>query len=1012
MNNQPILLLTLLMLLLISCQQEIDYSTLSEEEQHAPEYAVASMEMADGVEATLFASEPMMINPTNMDIDAQGRVWIVEALNYRNQHNPENPYRKRGDRILILEDTDGDGKADESKVFYQGEDINSALGIAVFGNKVIVSHSPNIFVFTDTDGDDKADEKEVLFTGIGGNQSDHGVHAFVFGPDGKLYFNFGNNGHQLNDKEGNPITDRLGQPINDTGKPYRQGMAFRCDMDGSNVEVLGHNFRNNYELAVDSYGTIWQSDNDDDGNRGVRINYVMPHGNYGYTDEITGAGWRTRRIGMHDSIPIRHWHQNDPGVVPNLLQTGSGSPCGMVVYEGELLPEVFHNQMIHAEAGHQVTRSYPVRSEGAGYAAEIVNLMKSQDKWHRPSDVCVAPDGSVFVADWYDPGVGGHRMGDVQRGRIFRIAPPNSDYTIPTLDLNSVEGAIEGLKSPNLATRYLAWTTLHEKGTAAEQALIDLYENGAPRYQARALWLLGNIEGKAAIYIEKGLVHENPDLRITALRLALQKEEANILNYVKQLVKDENPQVRREAALALRYEDSLEAAQLWAKLATQHDGNDRWYLEALGIASGLHPEPFFEAYLAEVGEDWNTPGGRDIIWRVRSPKTIPMLVELISETADEEKLASYFRAFHFQPTVNKDATLATLLGGDHPEQSTVNAYAMSYLSPTFNEQNAKLVEQILPSVKGSPEWLDAVQSMQLRNQRPELFNMLLTHENVDMQKEAGVILMELDGAQFLQERWSQMPDTQRMELLAALGRIDNGHVIAFLKNRMEDENLSLALRQKATESLGNTWGGQHLLADLINENQLDEALQTTAALKMINAWDPPVKETGFRILQEAKGEQAAELPPVEELVAMEGKAMQGRYVFETYCATCHKVKGEGIAFGPDLSEIGSKLAKEAIYTSIFYPSAGINFGYEGYVIKTKDGSTYQGYIESETEDVLMLRMMGGTSQEIDKQAIDSREEMNQSLMTANLEAAMTQEELVNLVEYLSTLKSEEQLSSR
>jgi hypothetical protein len=104
--------------------------------------------------------------------------------------------------------------------------------------------------------------------------------------------------------------------------------------------VLGHNFRNNYEAAIDSYGTIWQSDNDDDGNMGTRINYVMEFGNYGYTNEMTGAGWQARRTGMELEIPKRHWHQNDPGSIPNLLFTGAGSPAGMIVYEGSLLPEV------------------------------------------------------------------------------------------------------------------------------------------------------------------------------------------------------------------------------------------------------------------------------------------------------------------------------------------------------------------------------------------------------------------------------------------------------------------------------------------------------------------------------------------------------------------------------------------------------------------------------------------------------------------------------------------------
>ena len=106
-------------------------------------------------------------------------------------------------------------------------------------------------------------------------------------------------------------------------------------MDGSNFEVLAHNFRNNYELTVDSFGGLWQSDNDDDGNRSVRINFLLEYGNYGYRDEMTGAGWTVPRTNLESEIPARHWHQNDPGTVPNVLITGAGSPVGHLRLRGE-----------------------------------------------------------------------------------------------------------------------------------------------------------------------------------------------------------------------------------------------------------------------------------------------------------------------------------------------------------------------------------------------------------------------------------------------------------------------------------------------------------------------------------------------------------------------------------------------------------------------------------------------------------------------------------------------------
>ncbi|MGE3315515.1 MAG: PVC-type heme-binding CxxCH protein, partial [Planctomycetaceae bacterium] len=453
------------------------------------ENAVKGLDVAAGLSATVFAGEPMLLSPTNIDVDHRGRVWVCEVVNYRHR----NGSRPEGDRILILEDTNGDGIADTHKVFHQGRDIDSAMGICVLGNRVIVSASPNIFVFTDTDGDDKADKKDLLFTKTGNPQHDHAAHAFVFGPDGKLYWNFGNEGKSIHDKDGKPVVDVDGRKVVDDGKPYREGMAFRCNLDGSELEVLGHNFRNNYELAVDSFGTVWQSDNDDDGNRGVRINYILEHGNYGYKDEITGAGWRTPRTNFEADLPQQHWHLNDPGVVPNLLQTGNGSPTGILINEGSLLSDVFRNQIIHCDAGPNVVRAYPVKNDGAGYSAESVNILQgARDQWFRPSDVCIAPDGSLIVADWYDPGVGGHRMGDIDRGRIFRVAPGGAKYVAPKLDLETSMGAVEALKSPNLATRYLAWTALHKMGDAAEVALEKVYSADENiRFRARALWLLG-----------------------------------------------------------------------------------------------------------------------------------------------------------------------------------------------------------------------------------------------------------------------------------------------------------------------------------------------------------------------------------------------------------------------------------------------------------------------------------------------------------------------------------------
>ena len=633
----------------------------------AAQKQLSRLKVAEGLEVSLFAAEPMVVNPANMDIDHRGRVWVTEGANYR-LWQKWGKLRKGGDRVMILEDTDQDGRADKETVFYQGDDVNTALGICVLGNRVIVSCSPQVLLLTDTDGDDKADKKEVLFSNIKGVDHDHGVHAFVFGPDGRLYFNFGNDGKQLFDRDGTAITDPRGHVVADQRKPYQQGMVFRCYPDLSGFEVLGHNFRNNYEVSVDSFGTLWQSDNDDDGNRAVRINYVMEFGNYGYRDELTGKGWREERTGWEEEIPLRHWHLNDPGVVPNLLQTGAGSPTGILVYEGRLLPKPFRNQMIHSDAGPRAVRAYPVKQSGAGYSARIENILTSEDTWYRPSDVCVAPDGALFISDWNDAGVGGHNMADRKleemSGRIYRIAPKGNQPKVPKFRLDRVSGAVRALKSPNLATRYMGWTALEKMGNDAEKALVKVWKGKNPRHRARALHLLARLKGKTDQYIQAGLEDKNPNIRIAALRIARERK-VELVSLVSKLVKDPSPQVRRDCAIALRHEPSALGAELWAELAAQHEGEDRWYLEALGIGAHDQEDRYFKAWLAKVGEPWNTKGGRDIVWRSRSPKAPEYIVKILSDQSlSEKERARYFRALDFIEGPEKEAALVELLTGD------------------------------------------------------------------------------------------------------------------------------------------------------------------------------------------------------------------------------------------------------------------------------------------------------------------------------------------------------------
>ena len=972
----------------------------------AQRHSLDSLDVADGLHATLVAEGPTLTNPTNIDVDARGRIWVVEGVNYR-KFKPK-PLRAAGDRIVILEDTTGDGVADVSKVFYQGTDIDAAMGITVLGNKVIVSAYEKIFVFTDTDGDDKADTKEVLFTSIG-KDHDHSVHAFVFGPDGRLYFNGGNETGALMDPSGKVLTDRAGNRIEQKKAPYQEGMAYSLEPDGTAIDVLGYNFRNPYELAVDSYGTVWQTDNDDDGNRSTRLNYVMEGGNFGYRDEMSGAGWRTPRTGWSSEVPRRHWHSDDPGSVPNVRINGAGAPSGLAVYEGSLLPKRYWGALLHADAGVSEVRAFPVRADGAGYAADYLPILSTtRDKMFRPVDVAVAPDGSLMVADWYDAGVGGHNMSDQAQGRIIRVAPTGARYTVPALDLTSVEGAARALRSPNLATRYLAYERLVAFGPSAEGVLARLYREGEPRDRARALWLLARLPGSGARHLAAASRDTDPNIRIVALR-ATRRIGADVMPLAEQLVRDPSPAVRREVALSIRHNESPRAAAIWTDLAAQYDGHDRWYLEALGIAADRQWDRFFSRWMEKNADAWNTPVGRDIVWRARSPLALPMLEQLATDAAVPfaDRLR-YVRALDFQQADGRQRSLLAMLSTPEGSSAAFTPVILANLNAASSKDDPKVkgaLARTLAATRGTTQFTELTEKYDARDQVEELVRLSLSKPNETAGAEAARIALAWGGApRFEQSVRGRDTDAAR-RALSVLGRNFVPSADSIVVGTVLDVKRPLALRKWAVQSMGNGLAGQQRLLALVQAKRLPRELEPAASGVLFSAGSA-IRDSAARYLTppSATTLDGKTLPPIMTLAARSGDAAQGRAVFQRTCVACHVVGATGTDFGPALTEIGDKLPKSGLLLAILDPSAGIGFGYEGYTIRMKDGQQLIGMITSETESELTVKQIGGIQRRVPKSSVVERRRMESSLMPQGLERSMSEADLVHLVEYLSSLR--------
>ena len=600
----------------------------------------ASFAVPDDLRVTLWAESPQLYNPTAIDVDSAGRIWVAEAVNYR-KWNGRNPGRDHpdGDRIVVLEDKDGDGRAETSTVFVQDEDLVAPLGIAVIGDSVFVSCSPTIWRYRDLDGDLRSDEKTVFLTGFGGHDHDHGAHSLVAGPDGRLWFAVGNAGpHIVTDASGWTLRSGSGYSgggstsapnrpglVSDDGRKWTGGLILSVNEDGTGLRVFAHNFRNPYEVALDAFGNVFTSDNDDDGNACCRLVPVMQGGDYGFFSEDGARSWQADRLADQD-VWRAHWHQDDPGIAPAGYRNGAGGPTGVCGYEQGLLPKRFVGAVLNCDAGAGVVYAHHPKPDGAGLGFEREDLIRAtgdlgerKQRWFRPSDVCVGTDGAIYVADWYDPGVGGHGMGDREAyGRILRIAPAGPPRRVDPLTLDD---PLTALSSPAVNVRAHAWSWL--RSSPDELASKRLFErwstDGDDRDLAPTLWLFAALQRRGALspFLHGVPFAERPWLMVTSMR-ALQGDDWLTWN-------GEDPITRREALLQLRGTERESNRRLRLDLARQHVVGDRSYLEALGFAFEGSEEEAYAALLAEHGKpptQW-PPAFAEIAWRLHPVSSAP-----------------------------------------------------------------------------------------------------------------------------------------------------------------------------------------------------------------------------------------------------------------------------------------------------------------------------------------------------------------------------------------------------
>jgi putative membrane-bound dehydrogenase-like protein len=1055
--------------------------------QVSAEKSAAMLKPAAGLEATLWAAEPLLVNPTNIDIDSRGRVWVAEGLNYRLTRGGNRRFHRieEADRIKILEDTDGDGKADKVTVFAD-RIFPVPMGIAVEeryssvgkyeGCRVFVGNSPDLLVLEDTDGDDKADKRYALLTGFGGIDSDHGVHGMVLGLDGKLYFTHGDGccsvQHNHSERQQNfDVIDKSGRHV----CTDQLANTLRVNRDGTEFEIICDGQRNNYETCLNSFGNIFTSDNDDDGNRGCRVIWAMDGGHYGY----------------HTPGSPRHWGEDVPGNVPKIVGTGNGSPCGIMVYEGELLPPEYRGAVLEVDAGTRQVNFFPLTRKGAAFQTEYKVFLSGEDPWFRPVDACVAPDGSVFVADWYDAGVGGHAFSDQTTGRIYRVAPKGHKSQKVKVDFATPDGLLAALKSPNIATQDLARRLLIAASDRPEtQRALRAFTSGPKPgegplevfqrsiYEARALWVGHGI----ALVRKPSGVPPNPppglapSVRETYVRMfardcrenghvEYQKPESRqpsaalaYLPMLLQVVNDPDAGVRRELILAFRNQPTDKVGDAVRKLASSWDGQDRWYLEALGLALEKRESSFIaelfdgtlfgELDLEHSGQDGNvavppffptdrneafiaagTPDQRatalskylGLAWRLHRREAVPLL----------KRFAPHLRAIELQQAIDDVLERMT-----EPETASLVAdLALQARDPSQKQQWCAILARRL-AVGWKPARNDTSVGQLIEKALADAY---ITVQGIDMAVATGdgryrAKIAALAGDVQLQEdarvaavealgSFGGAPDRLLDELIASVrGKRSStpaaeAAVRAIAHSQESIDRLTglltaneypLGLRREALKNVVQKRAGGARVIALLREKKFPEDLKSQAAALLYTVRDPRVREQAAALVPLPKTAAGRPLPAIGELLRREGDAENGREVFfratANACSSCHRVQGRGQWIGPDLSTIGVKYGRDELLHSILSPSAAIGLAYRSVVAALANGRMVTGLAVEDTPARLVLKTAEGERVVIDPSSIEERSTSDVSLMPEGLAQTMTDQELVDLLTYLGTLR--------
>lgn len=937
-----------------------DFPTPYDTEKGSPmpaEEAARTMQLPPGFKCVVFAAEPDVQQPIGMAWDSKGRLWVAECYTYA--ENPDRWDTKLRDRIIILEDKDGDGRHDERKVFWDQGSYLTSVEIGYGG--VWVLQDGTLSFIADKNGDDIPDgEPEVLLDGFNTKTIGHNiVNGLRWGPDGWLYGR-----HGITD------TSAVGAPGTPSEKRVRMNCAiWRYHPTRKVLEVVAHG-------GTNSWGHDWNSDGEL-----FMINTVIGH----LWHVIPGAYYR-RMFGTHlnpyvyeiieQTADHFHWDTGAEkwsdirgGISNKTKELGGGhAHVGMLIYQGGLWPKEYHGTVMTCNLHGNRINVDRLERQGCGYVGRHApDFMQAQDTWFRGIDLLTGPDGNVFVADWSDSGEchdndGVHRTS----GRIYKIVygEPKKAEPINVAAMKD-EALVKLLVSENnwwsrsaqhiLFERKYSHLQIDKNKSPSEadktKVLRDLAESGAPLIRSACELYAKDSSGLVRLAVASLLQRLPLEARWPiATALSQREEDANDRQQPLMIWYGIEPAVAADPMKGVEFIASAKiptVRRLVARRIAEDIEKNLTAVDAL-VALMMKAEAIRGDVLAGIA------AGLDGFSTAKKPKGWDELASRLARQSKESGAAN-------APNPNS------------AELAHINSLSLIFGSGRATDELIAIVK----NAEGDANARRNAFTSLTRGSSPELFTLVrsLINDKV-LGTAARHALAAYDDPSIpkaLLSPWPQRSEEQQAATVTTLtSRASYAHALLdAVKTGRISKNIITPYQARAIRSLNDT--------DL--------------TAKLTEVWGE------LRDTPEAKNAELAEwsakLTP--ELLA-QGDAAKGKTLFAAACAACHKLYGEGGQLGPDLT--GSDRHKLTyLLENILDPSAIVPADYRMTVFQLKDGRTLTGVIPEQTERVLTIQTPS-EKLTVEKSQITSQQQLSVSLMPEGLLNALGAEQVTHLFKYL------------